>query len=188
MVDPAAARDAVGEARIELRLRELAQLFDSFDPAPFHEKDLDRDAEEFIVSWAREFPADSPLVFRLHLPRDQQRLEPQRTVENAIRNYFAYRAELAQLDVRRTLQLGRSSLGIGIAFLVACMLLRELLRSFGTTGWLEVVEEGLLILGWVAMWRPIELLLYDWRPQRRMRRTYENLGRMRVEIVFADGA
>jgi hypothetical protein len=86
------------------------------------------------------------------------------------------------------LQLGRSSLGIGIAFLVACMLLRELLRGFGTTGWLEVVEEGLLILGWVAMWRPIELLLYDWRPQRRMRLTHENLARMRVEIVFSDGA
>ena len=40
--------------RIELRLKELNQLFDSFDPAPFHEKDLDQDAEEFIVSWARE--------------------------------------------------------------------------------------------------------------------------------------
>ncbi|MBM3963286.1 MAG: hypothetical protein FJ306_15525 [Planctomycetes bacterium] len=53
---------AGSERRIALRLRELAQLFDSFDPAPFHEKDLDRDAEEFIVSWAREFPADAPLV------------------------------------------------------------------------------------------------------------------------------
>ncbi len=97
------ASNASGEARIELRLRELAQLFDSFDPAPFHEKDLDRDAEEFIVSWAREFPVDAPLVLRLHLPRDQERFEPQRTVQDAVRNYFAYRAELAGLEVRRTL-------------------------------------------------------------------------------------
>jgi len=177
---------AGGEARIELRLRELNQLFDSLDPAPFHEKDLDRDAEEYIVSWAREFPADEPLVFRLHLARDQERLEPQRTVENAVRNYFAYRAGLAQLDVRRTLQNGRSILGIGVVFLVACMVLRELLRQVADTGWLQVIEEGLLIIGWVAMWRPIELLLYDWRPQRRMRRTYENLARMRVEVVYAD--
>ncbi len=81
-----APRAANGDRRIELRLRELNQLFDSFDPAPFHEKDLDRDAEEFIVSWAREYPPDAPLVFRLHLPRDQERWQPQQTVQNAIAN------------------------------------------------------------------------------------------------------
>ena len=182
-----APRAGNGDRRIELRLRELNQLFDSFDPAPFHEKDLDRDAEEFIVSWAREYPADAPLVFRLHLPRDQERLQPQQTVQNAIANYFAYRADLARLEVRRTLQQGRASLGIGIAFLVVCMALRELLRSCGTAEWLRVGEEGLLILGWVAMWRPIELLLYDWRPQRQMQRTYQNLARMRVEVALHDG-
>ena len=177
-----------GEGRIELRLRELAQLFDSFDPAPFHEKDLDRDAEEFIVSWAREFPADAPLVFRLHLPEDQRRFDPERTVQDAIANYFAYRADLARLDVRRTLQQGRDSLGIGVLFLVACMLLRGFLRGFDPGDWLRFVEEGLLIIGWVAMWRPLELLLYDWWPQQRRRRTYENLARMRVAVVYGDGA
>lgn len=182
------AAGAGGEGRIELRLRELAQLFDSFDPAPFHEKDLDRDAEEFIVSWAREFPSDAPLVFRLHLPEDQRRFDPERTVQDAIANYFAYRADLARLDVRRTLQQGRSSLGVGVLFLVACMLLRGLLRRFEPGDWLRFVEEGLLIIGWVAMWRPLELLLYDWWPQQRRRRTYENLARMRVEVVYGDGA
>lgn len=66
------------------------------------------------------------------------------------------------------------------------MLLRQLLRSLQGGEWVHVAEEGLLILGWVAMWRPIELLLYDWRPQRRMQRTHQNLARMRVEVSFAD--
>lgn len=175
---------AGGERRIELRLRELAQLFDSFDPAPFHEKDLDRDAEEFIVSWAREFPADAPLVFRLHLPADQRRFEPERMVQEAIANYFAYRAGIARLEVRRTLQQGRASLGIGVVFLVACMLLRSALRQDEHGEWLRFVEEGLLIIGWVAMWRPLELLLYDWWPQLRRKRTYDNLACMRVEVLY----
>jgi hypothetical protein len=172
--------------RIELRLRDVKQLFDSFDPAPFHEKDLDRDAEEFIVSWAREFPPDAPLTFRLHLPRDQQALEPERIVTDAVHNYFAYRAELARLELRRTLQQGRSSLVVGVLFLAACMALRELARTVSEADWTHFVQEGLLIIGWVAMWRPIELLLYDWWPPRRMRRTYENLARMRVEVSYSD--
>lgn len=184
MEDTAAA--SAPKARIELRLRELNQLFDSFDPAPFHEKDLDRDAEEFIVSWAREYPVDAPLVFRLHLPRDQQRLQPERTVQDAIGNYFAYRASLARLEVRRTLQLGRTSLIVGILFLVGCMVARTVLRGLGDGEWLRVVQEGLLIIGWVAMWRPLELLLYDWWPQLRRKRTYDNLSRMRVEVIYTD--
>ncbi|MEI7941167.1 MAG: hypothetical protein WCK27_31210, partial [Verrucomicrobiota bacterium] len=47
--------------RIELNLQSLNQLFNTMDPSPFHEKDLDHDAEEFIVSWMREFPLDEPV-------------------------------------------------------------------------------------------------------------------------------
>lgn len=170
--------------RIELRLRRLEQLFDSFDPAPFHEKDLDRDAEEFIVSWAQEYPVGAPLVFRLHLPVGQRDEEPERTVTEAVHNYFRYRADLARLEQRRKLQDGRGSLIVGLVFLGVCVALRQLLLSLGSSDWWKFAEEGLLILGWVAMWRPIELLLYDWRPVRKMRWIYENLARMRVEVVY----
>lgn len=184
MTTPAKSTEEPFAGRIELRLRELNQLFDSFDPAPFHEKDLDRDAEEYIASWAREFPADQPLVFRLHLPEDQRRFEPERTVQDAIRNYFTYRAGLARLEVRHTLQQGRASLFVGVLFLAACMGARALLSNLSSSEWAHVVEEGLLIVGWVAMWRPIELLLYDWWPVQRLRKTYENLSRMQVEVLY----
>lgn len=170
--------------RIELRLRTLDQLFDSLDPAPFHEKDLDRDAEEYIVSWAREYPPAMPLLFRLHLPEDQRHLDPERVVANAIAHYFAYRSGLARLEVRRVLQQGRMSLLVWMSFLVACMGLRELLRGLAGGEWLRIVEEGLLITGWVAMWRPVELLLYDWWPALRRKHTFDNLSRMRVEVIY----
>ena len=184
-VPGAAAKVVRTPGRIELRLRTLDQLFDSLDPAPFHDKDLDRDAEDFIVSWAQEYPPKQQLVFRLHLPEDQARFEPERTVRTAIRNYFTYRADLARLEVRRTLQLGRTSLFVGSVFLACCMLARTLLMSFEDVGWLRFVEEGLLIVGWVAMWRPTELLLYDWWPVARRGRTFENLSRMRVEVLYS---
>ena len=41
---------------IEVRISELAQLFNSLDASPFHERVLDDDAEEYIVGWARELP------------------------------------------------------------------------------------------------------------------------------------
>src|SRR3989442_6655319 len=52
---------------IEVHVRELSQLFNSMDPSPFLDKDLDVDAEEFITGWARELPRDKPLALLVHL-------------------------------------------------------------------------------------------------------------------------
>ena len=62
---PSAAR------AIEIRIEDISQLFHSLDPFPFRERDLDDDAEEFIVSWARELPTDQPLKIIVHLPDTQ---------------------------------------------------------------------------------------------------------------------
>ena len=35
---------------IELRIEDVSQLFHTLDPFPFRERDLDKEAEEFIVS------------------------------------------------------------------------------------------------------------------------------------------
>src|SRR3982751_168367 len=41
---------------IEVHVAELKQLFNEIDPSPFRERDLDADAEEFIVGWAKDAP------------------------------------------------------------------------------------------------------------------------------------
>jgi hypothetical protein len=64
--------------------------------------------------------------------------------------------------------------------------LREVLHNVEAARWPRLLEEGLLIVGWVAMWRPLELLLYDWWPLLRRKRTFENLSRMRVEVTYTD--
>ena len=46
----------------------------------------------------------------------------------------------------------------------------------------QIVAEGFLILGWVAMWRPLQIFLYDWWPIRHQARLYAKLAAMPVEI------
>src|SRR5262249_24670086 len=60
-------------AKIEISLSRLPQLFNSLDPSPFLERDLDRDAEDYIVGSAEEAPRQHPLALVIHLPADQKR-------------------------------------------------------------------------------------------------------------------
>jgi hypothetical protein len=62
-----AAMDRGHPHTISLKLRDTSQLFNSMDPSPFIEKDLDDDAEEFIVSWAQEFSPNAAIKLRIHL-------------------------------------------------------------------------------------------------------------------------
>jgi hypothetical protein len=166
---------------IRLKLRDMAQLFNSMDPSPFIEKDLDEDAEEFIVSWAQEFPADDAV--RLHIYLEQGPAEnPKELIKQAVHNYFAHRAQIAELEFKRLLAQGRVSLIIGLVFLSVCLVLSKVLLGQQSGTWAAVVRESLTIAGWVAMWRPMQIYLYDWWPLRRRERIYNKLGHMPVEI------
>ncbi len=168
--------------RIELKLREVGQLFNTMDPSPFHEKDLDHDAEEFIVSWAREFPLDEPVALVVHLGASPQEPNPQPMIERAIHHYFAYRVELNQLEFRHLMQDGRRSLLTGLVFLAACLAASRFLVGAGVGTLATLARESLAIAGWVAMWRPMEIYLYDWWPLRRRARILKKLSRIPVEV------
>src|SRR2546425_2579831 len=82
-----ADRQKPAARRIELNVKDITQLFNSMDPSPFHEKDLDHDAEEFIISWAQEFHRKDPLELVVHLERFPTEHEPQKLIEQAVHNY-----------------------------------------------------------------------------------------------------
>jgi len=166
---------------IRLKLHDVHQLFNSMDPSPFIEKDLDEDAEEFIVSWAQEFPSEDPV--RLHIYLEQWPADdPKETIKTAVHNYFAHRAEIADLEFRRLLVQGRSSLIIGLVFLSVCLGLSKVLLGHEAGTWAAIGRESLTIAGWVAMWRPMQIYLYDSWPLRRRERIYEKLSHMPVEV------
>jgi len=167
---------------IEVNLRDMNQLFNTMDPSPFNERDLDHDAEEFIVSWARELPLADPLVLVVHLAVLPQDRDAQAMIQAAIHHYFSYRLELSRLEFRHLMQDGRKSLLIGVVFLAACLTVANLLVGAGTGTFSTVEREGLTIAGWVAMWRPMEIYLYDWWPLRRRQKILKKLSLMPVEV------
>jgi hypothetical protein len=99
---------------IEIQIEEIAQLFHSLDPFPFREKDLDKEAEEFIVSWARELPVDQPLKILVHIPEAQAATPEARELGEALARYFSYRAQAIARDINELFRVGRRALIVGL--------------------------------------------------------------------------
>lgn len=171
--------------QIELRIIKLSELFNSMDPTPFHHRNLDTDAEEFLESWALEFPQDSHFKIIVHIEQMPQE-DPSALVTEAIHNYFEYKSERAKRNLSQLLLEGRVSLMIGLGFLAACLLGADILAAgFADNTFLRLLKESLLIGGWVAMWRPMQIFLYEWWPIVRRDRIYRNLGRAIVHVMPA---
>ncbi len=166
---------------IELKLVDPRQLFNSLDPAPFIEKDLDRDAESYIVESARDFHLKMPLRLIIHLPNATPP-DSVREIPDAIHNYFAYRAMGARRELTFTLRQGRYSLLVGLVFLFMCVTVRQIFELSWHGSFAKIIEEGLLISGWVAMWKPLQIFLYDWWPIQRKRQIYEKLQVIPVDV------
>jgi hypothetical protein len=179
---------------VEMHLRILSQLFDSLDPSPFHEKDLDRDAEEYIVDSVKERNTGRPCALALYVEQPVSLSDEGQVVGDAIRVHFARRAQLLRRELRQLIRRGLISLCIGLAFLATVFMFAQMIgRLMGESSWGRLFREGLLIVGWVAMWRPLEIFLYDWWPVLGEQRLYDRLSRIKVRIYYcapgpADGA
>lgn len=172
---------------ISLTIHDITQLFNSMDPSPFIEKDLDDKAEAFIVGWAQEFPANAQIKLRVHLEQWPSEGDPKELIRQAVHNHFAHLAELKRLEFKALMKQGRTSLLIGLGCLAISLVSSKMLQHSEAGTWASILRESLTIAGWVAMWRPMQIYLYDWWPVRRRGKLYEKLCRMPVEVIQKGG-
>jgi hypothetical protein len=181
---PAIYRRENGTNLVEIRLNSIRQLFNSLDPSPFHEKDLDRDAEEYIVETVRELPSAASFKIRIFVPESERAVTGSIDLPRAVHNYFSYRLWVMQRRLRDLMRRGRDALLVAIVFLALTFAIREAVFTFSTETIAHLLAEGLQIAGWVALWQPIQIFLYDWQPIRRVMNVYRRLADVVVEVQF----
>ena len=171
---------------LDLHVAELRQLFNSMDPAPFRQRDLDAKAQAYIVEWAQEAPAGRPLELVVHVDAQTVVAADAAMLKEAVDEYFRQRALATWRGLRKMFRTGRISLLIGVLFVGTAAIVGESIASFVSKGrYATLIHDSLVIGAWVALWRPMEIFLYDWWPVRAEARLYERLGELDVRLICA---
>lgn len=169
--------------RLDIRVGDLRQLFNSMDPSPFRERDLDPNAEKYIVEWASEVRGEDALALVVHAAQ-QPVGDDVVGLRQAVHEYFGRSAAAARLRLKRLFRRGRLNLVIGVLFVAAANLIGDLageLLGAGRQG--RLIQESFAIGAWVALWRPIEIFLYDWWPIRAEAKLFDRLSAMHVSVI-----
>ncbi len=168
------------DAAIQIRLADPRELFDTLDPAPFRGRRLDPQAEAYLLDRAAGLPSTGAVSLRLHLP-DAAAGEG---LPALLAGVFAARAAAEGARLREHFWQARTALVVGLAGLAACLALAAAAEAMlGVRSPLGLMAEGLTILGWVLLWKPAEMFLYDWMPIRRRRRLFRRLAAARIAVI-----
>lgn len=176
-------RKEQGKILIEIKLSSVMQLFNSFDPAPFHEKELDSAAEHYIVDTVSDFPKKTVLKILIYLPPDIATTERAMKIPAAIHNHFQYKMLVSDRKFRTHFRHGRITLLIGLSFLSIALVARQYVSTLENHIVAQLFADALLIIGWAAMWEPITVLLYELWPIIQMKKTYEKISTMEIEVL-----
>lgn len=176
-------RDELNESPIQVRVATVEGIFNPMDPSPLEERSLNQEVADWIEEWAEDFDKDHPITVEIHVA-DGRFAGREHAIVNGLHNHFEYRAWQAARQLRKLLREGRISLLIGICAITGFNLLSKAIRS-SSNPVVQVIHDGLSVLGWVSMWKPMEIFLYEWWPIRREKRACRRLAEATVIFPLA---
>lgn len=158
---------------IQVRVPTVEHLFNPMDPTPLEERSLNVEVADWIEEWAEDIDHKRQLDVEIHIGGGGVDGHEE-IIAAGIQHHFEYREWQMGRQLHKLLREGRISLVIGIAALAGFNAASRLIGSSDNPA-IEIVHEGLSVLGWVSMWKPLEILLYEWWPIRRERRACQRL-------------
>ncbi len=179
-----AEREQVSTIRVEVR--SLDRLLNP-EASPFPGPRLDPAAGERILNMVRSSPKATSFMVEFTVPATD--LGRENELHKALDILAREAMEDAEKELREIYRNGRVSLFVGFLAVAVLLGITELLGLVGgdsTT--VKAITESLVIVYWVILWRPAELLLYDHFPARRRRRAARALARADVHLVSAAGS
>jgi hypothetical protein len=170
---------------LELSIANPMQLFNSMDPAPFRERDLDAEVVAYIVEWAQGQGSKTPLCLSVTLQQAPTGSDELGVLRDAVHESFRRRAIADRRKLKKLFRDGRISLLIGMSFLAAAIFISDYLGGLiSNENYAWLLQESVVIGGWVALWHPLNIFLYDWWPIRAEARLFDKLANMEVQLRY----
>jgi hypothetical protein len=171
---------------ISIHLNDFKQLFvqTEFDPFAVHSL-FDSSGLDYLVDQMRPRALYQPIHVTLYLPAEKISALSRPVLDSAIRRYCDFKLNEKHNDIQKLRWETLKAFQTGVVFLAACLALSLLSEqaTFMADFVRKVLSEGFLIAGWVSIWRPTELLLYEWWPYWRDARIYEKIKSIDFELL-----
>jgi hypothetical protein len=165
-----------------IRVDSIDDLFEPLDAGPTAERRLTTAVQDHLLDeweWVREA---RPQALTVYAPADQRTDTDEDAVRAAI--HHDLRALCGRLrDARPVSRHYRIEMRLGIILLLGSIIISTLLDRLSEAVLVEGVAQGILIVGWVALWSPAQYVALEAIPHAFNRRRYAEFAGVEVQFV-----
>jgi len=151
-------------SELHLNIGSFDTVFDNRDPETLPRRRLDPEWLEYVLETIDDLPRSTALDMTLHTSSAALGKWKETDLAQSLREHFETYDMRLRMRVRENFRTGRTILLLGVLILIVFTGLSVLFEQFDLGVFHRIFTEGFLIIGWVALWRPVDILLYDWWP------------------------
>ncbi len=177
---PKPGADGVWE--LPLVLETVAEASETTIPLPLPYRKLNAEVLEYLEDVAQQVPKGEEARIVVYLPMEEIQPGFEQKLNKVLDIYGDARLEKLKREEKRALGASLSALAWGFAFMLVCQIIGVLADFPEHPTLTNTISEGFLVLGWVALWKPFETLLFDWRPSVERTKLHERLAAMPVVL------
>ena len=161
---------------IHLNITDIDDLFDHYDAAPLLQRHFNNDWLAYLLKVMDEHPRERHWNLVLQISSAVLSNYSSNQILLTIKQQLVRQHKLYAYQLRRHFRMGRIALVIGLLVLSGLLSLSIVIgQVVHHPDWQQALQEGCVIIGWVALWRPAEILLYDWWPLKHQQRKLKRI-------------
>jgi hypothetical protein len=171
------------DTQFAIRLDSISDLFWPFDARPVADRTLSAEARWHLLDEWDRLRGDKPASLTVYAPASER----SETDESAVRAAIHRSLEKAAGPLRRVDPLSRQemvALRIGIAFLFLSIVVSTAIERSTDDVIMEGISQGILVVGWVALWRPAERFIVEVVPHFFNRRRISEFAEIDVRFAW----
>jgi hypothetical protein len=166
-----------------IRVTSIDQLFWEFDARPVGERTLSGDARWYLLDeWERVRSAE-PSALTIYAPEADRAATDEEAVGAAIRSSLLKSSgPLRRIDPLSRQE--RVAAWIGVAVLLICVMASTAMDMASNNIVVSGLSQAILLVGWVALWRPAERFVVEVVPHVVNRRRFAEFADIDVRFVW----
>ncbi|ERI93965.1 hypothetical protein HMPREF1982_01273 [Clostridiales bacterium oral taxon 876 str. F0540] len=166
---------------LNIAVKNTEEIYQQFGYSSINENTISKDFEEYILGCVKNYPLEEKVKIVIHIrKKDEKELD---SLDDHIHKHFCNKLADIELSLKQQFKEWKINMTIGILFLVLCLVLVQVLEAFQHINFMKIIKEGLIIIGWVALWEPVTFILFSWRNLRRDRLYYKKLCSIPISVV-----
>jgi hypothetical protein len=169
--------------RFAIRVPTVDDLLDPYSVEPLEKRPLTDEVRDRIFDAWIDTREERPKRLTVVLPKELERPGLADELDSAIRRDLRETADDAgKLGIYSRSNLRQAQ--IAFVFLVVCLFISNLVdQAAGDQGFFDSVAQGLVVLGWVAMWGPANTL-FRALTRRVSHKRYRELAEVPIEVAW----